>query len=53
HRMPTNAKIYNRTGNPDDHISRFDGMSNQGEWPMPVRSWKYRQLGRASVKILE
>ncbi|GJZ06229.1 hypothetical protein Tco_0540022 [Tanacetum coccineum] len=35
HRMPTNVKIYDRTGDPKDHISRFTRIWNQGEWPMP------------------
>ncbi|GJT35497.1 hypothetical protein Tco_0925916 [Tanacetum coccineum] len=36
HRMPANAKIYNGTGDPEDHVGRFVGIGNQGEWPMPV-----------------
>ncbi|GJW19989.1 hypothetical protein Tco_0027425 [Tanacetum coccineum] len=44
HRMPTNAKIYNGTGDPDDHISRFNGMRNQGEWPMPVWRRMFQQM---------
>ncbi|GJW61545.1 hypothetical protein Tco_0110880 [Tanacetum coccineum] len=35
HRMPANAKIYDGTGDPEDHVGRFVGMRNQGEWPMP------------------
>ncbi|GKB09390.1 hypothetical protein Tco_0837702 [Tanacetum coccineum] len=35
HRMPTNAKIYNETSDPADHITRFTGMGNSTEWPMP------------------
>nr|GFD24860.1 hypothetical protein [Tanacetum cinerariifolium] len=30
-RMPTNAKIYDGTGDLEDHISRFIKMGNQGE----------------------
>ncbi|GJS14641.1 hypothetical protein Tco_0409113 [Tanacetum coccineum] len=36
HRMPSNAKIYDEKGDPEDHMGRFVGMGNQGEWPMPV-----------------
>ncbi|GJR25467.1 hypothetical protein Tco_1101699 [Tanacetum coccineum] len=36
HKMPMNAKIYDGTDDPDDHISRFNGMGNQREWPMPA-----------------
>ncbi|GJU77248.1 hypothetical protein Tco_1274318 [Tanacetum coccineum] len=36
HMMPTNVKIYDGTGDPKDHISRFTRIENQGEWPMPV-----------------
>ncbi|GJX06550.1 reverse transcriptase domain-containing protein [Tanacetum coccineum] len=25
-----------KTSNPEDHVGRFMGMGNQGEWPMPV-----------------
>nr|GEX36255.1 hypothetical protein [Tanacetum cinerariifolium] len=35
HRMPANAKIYDGTGDPKDHVGRFIGMGNQGQWPMP------------------
>ncbi|GKB89732.1 hypothetical protein Tco_0962004, partial [Tanacetum coccineum] len=31
HRLPTNAKIYDSTGDPEDHITKFTGMGNQGE----------------------
>nr|GEX65004.1 hypothetical protein [Tanacetum cinerariifolium] len=36
HRLPANARIYDGTGDPEDHVGRFVGMGNQGEWPMPV-----------------
>ncbi|GJZ04185.1 reverse transcriptase domain-containing protein [Tanacetum coccineum] len=36
HRMLANAKIYDGTGDPKDHVGRFVGMGNQGEWPMPA-----------------
>nr|GEV18661.1 reverse transcriptase domain-containing protein [Tanacetum cinerariifolium] len=51
HRLPTNAKIYDGTGDPEDHITRFTGMGNQGEWPMPVWCWMFQQTldGKARV----
>ncbi|GJZ72720.1 hypothetical protein Tco_0636866 [Tanacetum coccineum] len=36
HRMPTNLKIYDGSTDPDDHITRFVGAANQGEWEMPI-----------------
>ncbi|GKF28873.1 hypothetical protein Tco_0095215, partial [Tanacetum coccineum] len=36
HQMPTNVKIYDGSTDPDDHITRFVGATNQGEWEMPV-----------------
>ncbi|GKB41774.1 reverse transcriptase domain-containing protein [Tanacetum coccineum] len=36
HSMPTNVKIYDGTGDPEDHISSFTGIGNQGECHMPV-----------------
>ncbi|GKE22539.1 hypothetical protein Tco_1434051 [Tanacetum coccineum] len=36
HRMPTDLKIYDGSTDPDDHITRFVGAANQGEWQMPV-----------------
>ncbi|GJS93837.1 reverse transcriptase domain-containing protein [Tanacetum coccineum] len=43
HRMPSNAKIYDGTGDPEDHMGRFVGMGNQGEWPMPVWCRMFQQ----------
>nr|GEV06775.1 hypothetical protein [Tanacetum cinerariifolium] len=34
HRLPTNEKIYDGTGDPKDRITLFTGMGNQGEWPI-------------------
>ncbi|GKF25924.1 hypothetical protein Tco_0081818, partial [Tanacetum coccineum] len=36
YKMPTNIKLYDGTTNPEDHLSRFAGAANSGEWPMPV-----------------
>ncbi|GJV82326.1 hypothetical protein Tco_1522224 [Tanacetum coccineum] len=51
YRMPANAKIYDRTGDLEDHIGRFVGMGNQGEWPMPVWCRMFHQTldGKASA----
>ncbi|GKB78732.1 hypothetical protein Tco_0945627, partial [Tanacetum coccineum] len=43
HRMPKNAKIYDGRGDPEDHVSRFMGIGNQGEWPMPVWCKMFQQ----------
>nr|GEV26724.1 reverse transcriptase domain-containing protein [Tanacetum cinerariifolium] len=37
HRLPANAKIYDGTGDLEDHIGRLVGIRNQGEWPMPEK----------------
>ncbi|GKE98367.1 hypothetical protein Tco_0021718 [Tanacetum coccineum] len=31
HRLPANAKIYDGTGDPEDHVGRFVGIGNQGK----------------------
>ncbi|GKA83832.1 hypothetical protein Tco_0805427 [Tanacetum coccineum] len=36
HWTPANLKIYDGSTDPDDHITRFVGAANQGEWEMPV-----------------
>ncbi|GJX48748.1 reverse transcriptase domain-containing protein [Tanacetum coccineum] len=43
HKMPTNAKIYDETRDPEDHVGCFVGMGNQGEWPMPVWCRMFQQ----------
>ncbi|GJR04998.1 hypothetical protein Tco_0527982 [Tanacetum coccineum] len=43
HIMPTNAKIYDGTRDPEDHVGRFVEMGNQGEWPMPVCCRMFQQ----------
>ncbi|GJW10022.1 reverse transcriptase domain-containing protein [Tanacetum coccineum] len=35
YKMPTNIKLYDRTTDPKDHLSRFANAANSGEWPMP------------------
>ncbi|GJW16069.1 reverse transcriptase domain-containing protein, partial [Tanacetum coccineum] len=43
YRMPTNLKIYDGSTDPDDHITRFVGAANQGEWEMPVWCRMFQQ----------
>ncbi|GJT48418.1 reverse transcriptase domain-containing protein, partial [Tanacetum coccineum] len=43
HRMPTNVKIYNGTSDPADYITRFTGIGNSAEWPMPVWCRMFQQ----------
>nr|GEV98424.1 reverse transcriptase domain-containing protein [Tanacetum cinerariifolium] len=43
HRTPTNLKIYDGSTDPDDHITRFVGAANQGEWEMPVWCRMFQQ----------
>ncbi|GJX63886.1 hypothetical protein Tco_0296786, partial [Tanacetum coccineum] len=33
--MPTNITLYDGTTDPPDHLNRFVGAANSGEWPMP------------------
>ncbi|GJT64974.1 reverse transcriptase domain-containing protein [Tanacetum coccineum] len=41
--MPTNAKIYDGTSDLADHITRFTGMGNSAEWPMPIWCRMFQQ----------
>nr|GEV83590.1 reverse transcriptase domain-containing protein [Tanacetum cinerariifolium] len=52
HKMPTKAKIYDGTGDPEDHVGRFVGIRNQGEWPMPVLYRMFQQTldGKARAR---
>ncbi|GKB12275.1 hypothetical protein Tco_0846198 [Tanacetum coccineum] len=36
YKMSTNIKLYEGTTDSEDHLSRFVGAVNSGEWPMPV-----------------
>ncbi|GKE85010.1 hypothetical protein Tco_1558752 [Tanacetum coccineum] len=51
HRMPVNAKIYDEMDDPKDHVGRFVGMGNQGEWTIPVWCRMFQQTldGKARV----
>ncbi|GJU81536.1 hypothetical protein Tco_1283901 [Tanacetum coccineum] len=59
HRMPTNLRIYDGSTDPDDHISRFVGAANQGEWEMPVWCRMFQQTldgcsgGYANISLYE
>ncbi|GJS90667.1 hypothetical protein Tco_0773303 [Tanacetum coccineum] len=35
--------IDDRIGDLEDHISRFHGIGNQWEWPMPVWCYMFQQ----------
>ncbi|GJV72735.1 hypothetical protein Tco_1492730 [Tanacetum coccineum] len=50
HRLPANAKIYDGTGDPEDHIGQFVGIGNQGEWPMPVWCRMFQQTLDGKVR---
>ncbi|GJS41869.1 reverse transcriptase domain-containing protein [Tanacetum coccineum] len=43
HRTPTHLKIYDGSTDPDDHVTRFVGAANQGEWEMPVWCRMFQQ----------
>ncbi|GJS94144.1 reverse transcriptase domain-containing protein [Tanacetum coccineum] len=43
HQTQTNLKIYDGSTDPDDHITRFMGAANQGEWEMPIRCRMFQQ----------
>ena len=43
HVMPSNIKLYDRSTGPNDHITRFEGAANQGEWPMPIWCRMFQQ----------
>nr|GEX53939.1 reverse transcriptase domain-containing protein [Tanacetum cinerariifolium] len=43
YKMPTNIKLYDGTTNQEDHLSRFTGAANSGEWPMPVWCRMFQQ----------
>ncbi|GKC33371.1 hypothetical protein Tco_1040665 [Tanacetum coccineum] len=55
HQMLTNLRIYDGSTDPDDHISRFMGAANQGEWEMQYgvecfsRHWTARREGGSTA----
>ncbi|GJV11187.1 hypothetical protein Tco_1352728 [Tanacetum coccineum] len=43
YKMPNNIKLYDGTTDPEDHLSRFVGAANSGEWPMLVWCRMFQQ----------
>nr|GEW22577.1 reverse transcriptase domain-containing protein [Tanacetum cinerariifolium] len=43
YKMPNNIKLYARTINLEDHLSRLSSAANSGEWPMPVWCRMFQQ----------
>ena len=41
--MPLHMRIYDGTTDPNDHLTRFAGAANGGEWPMPVWCRMFQQ----------
>ncbi|GJS24957.1 hypothetical protein Tco_0453589 [Tanacetum coccineum] len=50
YKMPTNIKLYDGTTDPEDHLSRFAGAANSGEWPMPVWCRMFQQTLDGSAR---
>ena len=34
--IPGHLRLYDGATDPDDHLTRFSGAGQQGEWPMPI-----------------
>lgn len=41
--MPLNMKFYDGSTDPNDHLTRFTGAANQGQWPMPTWCLMFQQ----------
>ena len=41
--MPLNMRFYDGTTDPNDHLTRFTGAANQGQWPMPTWCLMFQQ----------
>ena len=41
--MPLNMKFYDGSSDPNDHLTRFTGAANQGQWPMPTWCLMFQQ----------
>ncbi|GKA06798.1 reverse transcriptase domain-containing protein, partial [Tanacetum coccineum] len=50
YKMPTNIKLYDGTTDSEDHLSRFAGAANSGEWPMPVWCRMFQQTLDGSAR---
>ncbi|GKA20723.1 reverse transcriptase domain-containing protein [Tanacetum coccineum] len=48
--MPANIKLYDRTTDPEDHLSRFSSAANSREWPMPVWCSMFQQTLDGSAR---
>ncbi|GKD76465.1 reverse transcriptase domain-containing protein, partial [Tanacetum coccineum] len=48
--MPTNIALYDRSTDPADHLNRFVGAANSGEWPMPVWCRMFQQTLDGSAR---
>ncbi|GKD06032.1 reverse transcriptase domain-containing protein, partial [Tanacetum coccineum] len=48
--MPTNIALYDGSTDPADHLNRFVGAANSGEWPMPVWCRMFQQTLDGSVR---
>ncbi|GJU52159.1 reverse transcriptase domain-containing protein [Tanacetum coccineum] len=48
--MPTNIALYNGSTDPADHLNRFVGATNSGEWPMPVWCRMFQQTLDGSAR---
>nr|GEY10910.1 hypothetical protein [Tanacetum cinerariifolium] len=50
YKMPNNIKLYDGTTDLEDHLSRFAGAANSGEWPMLVWCRMFQQTLDGSVR---
>ncbi|GJZ85492.1 reverse transcriptase domain-containing protein, partial [Tanacetum coccineum] len=50
YKMSNNIKLYDGTTDPEDHLSRFAGVANSGEWPMPMLCRMFQQTLDGSAR---
>ncbi|GKB07453.1 reverse transcriptase domain-containing protein [Tanacetum coccineum] len=48
--MPTNIALYDGSTDPADHLNRFVGAANSGEWPMPIWCQMFQQTLHGSAR---
>ncbi|GKC79844.1 reverse transcriptase domain-containing protein [Tanacetum coccineum] len=48
--MPTNIALYDGSTDPVDHLNRFVGAANSGEWPIPVWCRMFQQTLDGSAR---
>ena len=41
--MPLNMKLYDGTTDPTEHLTRFSGAGQHGDWPMPIWCRMFQQ----------